>query len=31
MTAIINSKDCEKYKVDCVCKTHADPGEEEGI
>jgi hypothetical protein len=26
MTAIINSKNCEKYKVGCVAKTHADPG-----
>jgi len=26
MTAIINSKDSEKYKVGCVTKTHADPG-----
>jgi hypothetical protein len=26
MTAIINSQDCEKYKVGCVAKTHADPG-----
>jgi len=26
MTAIINSNDCEKYKVGCVAKTRADPG-----
>ena len=26
MTTIINSKGCEKYKVGCIAKTHADPG-----
>jgi len=25
MTAIINPKYCEKYKVGCVAKTHAHP------